>query len=114
MNLWTSVFLILGALFAFIIKIFPVLVDHPWLKLLFIISITSALVSRLFFMKDGVILKMNGALPKIVERREMDSKWNKYLMAIFNISIILFVIGMFVLFLQSEALRVQQQVGSAQ
>lgn len=47
-------------------------------------------------------------MPKILGRRELENKWNKYLMAIFSISIILFVIDMLIFFLQSEAQKIKQ------
>ncbi|SEM88267.1 hypothetical protein SAMN05216325_103211 [Nitrosomonas marina] len=111
MNLWTSVFLILGALFAFTIKIFPVLANHPWLKLLFISIVISALISRLFFMKDGFILEIKNAVPRITGRRKENSKLEKYFRFFEGIGIALCVTTLFILFFEGETIRLRQQFG---
>lgn len=112
MNLGPSIMLIGAVLFGLIFNIFPILSYYLWLKLLMVSIAVSALISRLFLMKDGFILEIKNVLPRIIGRRKENSKWEKYFRVFEGIGIVLCVIALFILFFESETVRLRQQFGN--
>ena len=111
MNLGPSVMLIVAVLFGIIFNIFPILSYYLWLKLLMVSIAVSALISRLFFMKDGFILVIKNVLPRIIGRRKENSKWEQYFRVFESIGIALRVITLFILLFDSETVRLRQKFG---
>lgn len=111
MNLGPSVMLIVAVLFGLIFNIFPIFSYYLWLKSLMVSIAVSALISRLFFMKDGYILVIKNVLPRIIGRRKENSKWEKYFSAFEGIGIALCVIALFILFFEGETVRLKEQFG---
>lgn len=102
MNLWTSVFVILVSTFLVYNNLYTILNYYPWLKLSILVLVISALISRLFLMKDGYILGLKDNVPRVIGRRYEDSKWNKYFIAFISVGLIFIVVAFFILFLKSE------------
>lgn len=88
------------------------MIDYPWNNLVIIFAAILTLVTRLFFMKNGFILKKKGFLLKILGKRKEDSKWAKHLRITIGIVVVFYVIDIFVQFLQQESERLQQSIGS--
>lgn len=88
------------------------MIDYPWNNVLLLIAIISVLLYRLFFKKNGLIFEIKKGIPKILGRRKEDSKWADYLSNIGSWSTVIYVIDMFVKFLQQEASGLQQQLGN--
>ncbi len=88
------------------------MIDYPWNNMLLIIAIVSVLLYRLFFMKNALIIEIKNGMPKILGRRKEDSKWADYLSNIGSWSTVIYVIDMFVKFLQQEADELQQHLGN--
>ena len=55
------------------------MIDYPWNYLLFIFAFLVAYIDKFFFMKDGIILSMDGIFPKKIGNRVEDSKWARIL-----------------------------------
>ena len=84
------------------------MIDYPWNYLLFIFAFLVAYIDKFFFMKDGIILSMDGIFPKKIGNRVEDSKWARILSNISSAA------DMFIKFLQQEADKIQQQIGNLQ
>ncbi len=84
-----------------------------WLSdALFIAIILIAYMNKFFFMKGGMIFKMNGIFPQKIGNREEDSKWALRISHLTIIMILIFVIYTFTLYLQQESDKIQQQIGN--
>lgn len=90
------------------------MIDYRWNYLLFIFAFLIAYIDKYFFMKDGIILSMDGIFPKKIGNRTEDSKWARILSIISSSAAIILAIDMFIKFLQQEADKIQQQIGNLQ
>ncbi len=89
------------------------MIDYPGNFILLIIAAIIAFIDKLFFMENGFILRKEGG-KLILKKRKKDSAWANYIAYIASIICVVFVIDLFVQFLQQEADRLQQRVGGAQ
>lgn len=86
------------------------MIDYPGNFLLLIIAAIIAYIDKLFFMKNGFFLKKEGG-KLILGKRKEDSVWANYIAYIASIICVIFVIDLFIQFLQQEAGRLQQREG---
>lgn len=90
------------------------MIDYPWNYLLFIFAFLIAYIDKFFFMKDGIILSIDRIFPKKIGNRMEDSKWARTLSNISAAAAVIFIIDLFIKFLQQEADKIQQQIGNLQ
>ena len=79
---------------------------------LFIATILISFINKFFFMKGGIILRMNGIFPKKIGNREEHSKFAFYISYLTTIMKLVCIVYMFAIYLQQESNEIQQQIGN--
>ena len=82
------------------------MISNPFL--FYILIIILAMVYKLFLKKGGAILKMDGIFPKKGGVREKESKWAPFVSNAVLIAVIIFLVDMWIRFIQQEAAKVPQ------
>ncbi|SES79502.1 hypothetical protein SAMN05216326_1041 [Nitrosomonas marina] len=80
------------------------MINSPFLFYLPIIIL--AMICKYFLKKGGIILKMDGFLPRKTGNREKDSKWASTVSNIVVFGSIIFLIDMWIRFIQTEAAKI--------
>ena len=88
------------------------MIDYPWNNLVIIFAVIVVLIERIFFMRNGILLKKNEGFPKILGKRKEDSKWANHLGNAASLAAVIYVIDLFIKFLQHEGDKIQQQLGN--
>lgn len=88
------------------------MIDYPWNNLIIIFAVIVVLIDKFFFMRNGMLLKINEGFPKILGKRKEDSKWANHLGNAASLAAVIYIIDMFIKFLQHEGDKIQQQLGN--
>jgi len=88
------------------------MIDYPWNYVFIIFVVISSYINKFFFLKDGIILKIEGFLIKKIGNRTEDSKWGKIYNDFSLVGVIIFLIDLFIHFLHQQADKIQQQIGN--
>lgn len=79
---------------------------------LYIFIFLCILIYKFFLKKGGIILKIDGILPRRIGIRKEDSKWASLVSTIGVIAILICFLDLFVRFIHQEADKIQQQIGN--
>lgn len=74
-------------------------------SIVMIVAVLIGSINRVFFAKGGVVLKMNGLVPRKIGVRQRNSKWCSTLDGIFLILIAIFSIDYLIDWTDHEELR---------
>lgn len=80
------------------------MISNPFLFYFFIIIL--AMIYKYFLKKGGILLKLNGLFPQKAGIREKESKWAPLVSKIGILALVIFLIDMFVKFIQQEAEKI--------
>lgn len=86
------------------------MIDYPRNYIFMIFVVISSYINKFFFLRDGIILKIEGFLIEKIGNRAEDSKWGKIHNNLNVIGILIFLIDLFIHYLHQEADKIQQQI----
>ncbi|MBA2483788.1 MAG: hypothetical protein H0V39_05090 [Nitrosomonas sp.] len=82
------------------------MISNPFLFYFFIVVL--AMIYKFFLKKGGIQLKLNGIFPQKTGIREKESKWAPLVSNIVLLAVLIFLIDMFMRFIQQEAEKIYQ------
>ena len=86
------------------------MINNPFLFYLLIIIL--AVIYKYFLKKGGVVLKIDGIIPKKAGIREKESRWAPLVSKIGVLALIFFLFDLWARFVQQEAAKIPQLSGS--
>ena len=86
------------------------MINNPFLFYLLIIIL--AVIYKYFLKKGGVVLKIDGIIPKKVGIREKESRWAPLVSKVGVLALIFFLFDLWTRFVQQEAAKIPQLSGS--
>lgn len=86
------------------------MINNPFLFYLLIIIL--AVIYKYFLKKGGVVLKIDGIIPKKAGIREKESRWAPLVSKVGVLALIFFLFDLWARFVQQEAAKIPQLSGS--
>ncbi len=88
------------------------MIDYPWNYLFMFFLVTSSYINKFFFLKNGIIFRMDGFFVKKIGNRQEDSKWGKIYNNFSIVGVLIFLIDLFIHYLLQEANTIQQRIAN--
>lgn len=79
-----------------------------WVSIvIFITTIIISYVNKFFFLKDGYVFDIKNFTPRIIGKREVESKWATHISMVTIILTLIWFVDMYVKFIQQQADKIQ-------